>query len=87
MQKALQSLAKAVFISCTVLQNDRTSIFSHQIALVDGPNLHFQEDQLPSIKTTDLVHPSIDKRTRPISETDLLDGIFYPVYADDKVPT
>jgi len=28
-QKALQSLAKAVFISCTVLQNDRTSIFSH----------------------------------------------------------
>ncbi len=84
-QKALQSLAKAVFISCTVLQNDRTSVYSHQIALVDGPNLHFQEDQLPSIRATDLVHPSIDKMTRPISETDLLDGIFYPVYADNKV--
>ena len=63
MQKALQSLAKAVFISCTVLPNDRTFVYSHQIALVDGPVLHFQEDQLPSIKIADLVHPSIDKMT------------------------
>ena len=84
-QKARQSLAKAVFVSCTVLANSRTSVFSHQIALVDDATLHFQEDQLPSIQLSDHVHLSIDKSTRLISKADLLDGIFYPVYADDKV--
>ena len=47
------------------------------------PHYISREDKLPSIQIT--VHPSIDKTSRSIAETDLLDCTFYPVYADDKV--
>ena len=40
-QKAVQSLAKVMYVSCTILNNQRTSIFSHQVALVNGSTLHF----------------------------------------------
>ena len=84
-QKAVQSLAKAIFISCTILNNRRTSVYSHQIALIQGTTLHFQEDDLPSKQISDLIHPNIDKVTRPISKVDLLDNIFYPIYANQKI--
>ena len=53
-----QSLAKAVYISCTILPNYRTSIYSHTIALLNPKNeLHFPKDQLPSLKLHDLINP------------------------------
>ena len=36
-QKAVQSLAKAMFISCTILNNMRTSVYSHQISPKHNP--------------------------------------------------
>ena len=84
-QKSVQSLARAMYISCTILNNRRTSIFSHQIALIKDNTLHFQEDKLPSLNLSELIHPNIDKVSRPISKSDLLADIFYPVYSGQKV--
>jgi hypothetical protein len=84
-QKAVQLLAKAMYVSCTILNNQRTSIFSHQVALVNGNTLHFQEDKLPSLNVSDLIHPQIDKISRPITKVDLLADVFFPIYSKDKI--
>ena len=59
-QTSTQSLARAIYISCTILANRRTSIFSHQIALIKDNILYFQEDKLPSLNLSQLIHPDID---------------------------
>ena len=47
-QTSHQTLAKALYISCTVLQNQRTSIYSHKIGLIDRKDeLHFPDNDLP----------------------------------------
>jgi hypothetical protein len=68
-----------------MLFNQRTSIFSHQVALINGATLHFQEDKLPSLNVSDLIHPQIDKISRPITKVDLLADIFPPIYSKDKI--
>ena len=85
MQTAKQSLAPAAYISCTLTHNLRTSIYSHQIALIDGQTLNFKQDQLPSITFADLIHPNIDLQTRPIQPTDLVQSILYVLYSEKKV--
>ena len=46
-QTSQQSLTKAIYISCTVLPNQRTSIYSHQIAIIDNKKrLHFPDHDL-----------------------------------------
>ena len=57
-QITVQSLAKEMYISCTILNNQRTSIFSYEVALVEGNTLHFQEDKLPSVNLSELIHPN-----------------------------
>ena len=79
MQKAVQSLAKAVYVSCTILNNRRTSIFNHQVALIKENILHFQEDKLLSVDLSALIHPDIDRVSRPIEKIDLLADIFFKV--------
>ena len=84
-QTAQQSLAPAVYISCTLQPNLRTSVFSHQIALVDGDKLNFQADQLPSITFSQLINPSIDATTRSLLDTDMISGELYLIYSGIKV--
>ena len=83
-QKSVQSLARAMYISCTILNNRRTSILSHQVALIKDNTLHFQEDKLPSLNLSELIHPNIDKVSRPLSKSDLLADIFTPFILDRK---
>ena len=82
-----QSLAKAVYISCTILPNYRTSIYSHTIAILNPQNeLHFQQDKLPSLKLQDLVNPEkIEVRTRNLIPSDFVSEEFYPIYSHDKI--
>ena len=84
-QTAQQSLAPAVYISCTIQTNLRTSVFSHQIALVDNDTLNFQADQLPSITFSQRVHPSIDETTRALTDTDMISNELYLIYSGTKV--
>jgi hypothetical protein len=84
-QTAQQSLAPAVYISCTLQPNLRTSVFSHQIALLDGDKLNFQADQLPSITFAQLINPSIDQTTRSLLDTDMIFGELYLIYSGLKV--
>ena len=80
-----QSLSKAEYISCTVLPNKRTSVYSHQLAILKDDKLHFQLESLPSVTLTQLKQPEIDARTRVIQDTDLMGGIFYPIYQNERV--
>ena len=84
-QTAQQSLAPAVYISCTLQTNLRTSVFSHQIALVDDDTLNFQADQLPSVTFSQLVNPSIDENTRALMDTDMIASELYLIYSATKV--
>ena len=84
-QTSSQYLARAVYISCTILANKCTSIYSHQIALIKDNVLHFQEDKLPSLNLSQLIHPDIDKVTGFIEKSDLLAEVFYPVYSGEKI--
>jgi hypothetical protein len=80
-----QQLSKAEYISCTILPNKRTSIYSHQLAILRDGKLHFKGDELPSISFLQLKDPKIDARTRPISKEDKMEDIFYPIYSNEKV--
>jgi hypothetical protein len=80
-----QTLSKAEYVSCTILANQRTSIYSHQLAILRDNKLHFQMDHLPSVTLTQLKEPQIDARTRLISEEDKLAQIFYPIYMNERV--
>ena len=84
-QTAEQSLVPAVYISCTIQPNLRTSVFSHQIALVDGDTLNFQANQLPSITLADLIHPKVDKTTRELQLSDYVNQQLYLKYSGKKV--
>ena len=83
-QTAEQSLVPAVYISCTIQPNLRTSMFSHQIALVDGDTLNFQADQLPSIKLADLIHPKVYETTRALQLSDYVNQQLYLIYPERK---
>ena len=64
----------------------RTSIYSHQIAIIDDKKLlHFPDHDLPSLNLTDLLHPNIDRLTRPIQTKDLLVDSLYPIYNHQKI--
>ena len=85
-QLSHQTLTKAHYVSCTILQNGRTSIFSHQIGIIDkNEELHFPENSLPSINLTDLLHPKIDQTTRKIGISDLILDQLYPIYAEKLI--
>ena len=85
-QLSHQTLTKAHYVSCTILQNGRTSIFSHQIGIIDkNEELHFPENSLPSINLTDLLHPKIDQNTRKIGISDLILDQLYPIYAEKLI--
>ena len=82
-----QSLAKAVYISCTILPTHRTSIYSHTIAILNPQGeLHFQQDKLPSLKLQDLVNPKkVEIQTRNLIPSDFVSEEFYPIYSYDKI--
>ena len=82
-----QSLAKAVYISCTILKTHRTSIYSHTIAILNPQGeLHFQQDKLPSLKLQDLVNPKkVESQTRTLIPSDFVSEQFYPIYSNDKI--
>ena len=81
-----QTLAKAHYVSCTVLHNHRTSIYSHKIGLIDiNEEIHFPDNDLPSLNLTDLIHPDIDKVTRKISINDLIIEKIYPIYSEKLI--
>ena len=84
-QTAEQSLAPAVYVSCTIMPNLRTSIFSHQIALLDGNILNFQADQLPSIPLEDLIHPKVDQATRQLQLSDYVHQQLYLIYSGKRI--
>ena len=85
-QLSHQTLTNAYYVSCTILQNGRTSIFSHQVGIIDKKEeLHFPENSLPSINLTDLLHPKIDQNTRKIGISDLILDQLYPIYADKLI--
>ena len=84
-QTAEQSLVPAVYVSCTIMPNLRTSIFSHQIALLDGKNLNFQANQLPSIPLEALHHPKVDEATRQLQLSDYIHQQLYLIYSGKKI--
>ena len=84
-QTAEQSLVPAVYVSCTIMPNLRTSIFSHQIALLDGNTLNFQANQLPSIPLEDLIHPKVDQATRQLQLSDYVHQQLYLIYSGKRV--
>ena len=84
-QTAAQSLVPAVYVSCTIMPNLRTSIFSHQIAILDGDNLNFQAPQLPSIPLALLHDPKVDEATRQLELTDYVHQQLYLIYSGKKV--
>ena len=84
-QTTKQSLAKGYYISCTILPNHRTSVYSHQMAILSDDMLHFKEDGLASISFEDLKHSNIDFLTRSITSEDMLVDQFYPIYSGQKV--
>jgi hypothetical protein len=84
-QSTQQSLAKGYYISCTILANHRTSIYSHKLAIFEDNLLHFKQEGLPSISFSDLKRPNIDLLTRPIQAEDKLVNLFYPIYNGMKV--
>ena len=84
-QTAEQSLVPAVYVSCTIMPNLRTSIFSHQIAILDGNNLNFQADQLPSIPLETLHDPKVDEATRQLQLSDYVHQQLYLIYSGKKV--
>ena len=84
-QTAEQSLVPAVYVSCTIMPNLRTSVFSHQIALLDGDILNFQADRLPSITLQDLIHPKVDQATRQLQLSDYVHQQLYLIYSGKKI--
>jgi hypothetical protein len=79
-------LSPALYISCTLLANKRTSIFSHQIAVNRDGILHFQNNVLPSVPNKDLLNPNIvDLQSREIGKNDLIGGVLFPIYSNAKV--
>ena len=84
-QSTKQSLAKGYYISCTILPNQRTSIYSHQMAILDNNMLHFKEEGLASLSFADLKNPKVDFLTRNIVSEDKLVDQFYPIYSGQKV--
>ena len=79
------TLTKAHYISCTILANDRTSQYSHQLAILRDGLLHFQDPQLPSLSLKHLKHPDVDLQTRKIQSVDKLGDFFYPIYSGSRV--
>ena len=47
--------------------------------------MHFTDHDLPSLNLTDLLHPNIDRLTRPIQTKDLLVDSLYPIYNHQKI--
>ena len=84
-EMSTQKLSRAEFITCTILPNSRTSIYSNQLAILKDNKLHFKLDNLPSISFLQLKDPEIDSQTRSISAEDMLENIFYPIYSNEKV--
>ena len=85
-QTSHQTLAKALYLSCTVLQNQRTSIYSHKIGLIDHKEeIHFPNNDLPTLNLTDWIPPNIDKVTRKITIEDLIVEKIYPIYYDKSI--
>ena len=84
-QTTKQSLAKGYFISCTILPNHRTSVYSHQMAILEDGMLHFKENGLASVSFDDLKNSNIDFSTRSITSEDMLANQFYPIYNGQKV--
>ena len=84
-QSTQQSLAKGFYISCTILPNQRTSVYSHKMAILENDKLHFKQEGLSSITFSELKHPNIDQLTRPINAEDKLVNRFYPIYNANKV--
>ena len=73
-------------MSCTILHNHRTSIYSHKIGLIDkNEEIHFPDNTLPSLNLTDLLHPDIDQTTRKISISDLILEKIYPIYSEKLI--
>ena len=82
-----QSLAKAVYVSCTILSTHRTSIYSHNVAILNPEGvLHFQQENLPSLKLQDLVNPKmVETQTRTLLPSDFVSEQLYPIYSNDKI--
>ena len=78
-------LVQAVYISCTLVGISRTSKYSNQIAHVQDDNLVFKNINLPQIRSDFLQDAKINAATRPITATDLIGGIIFPVYKGPSV--
>ena len=78
-------LVPAVYISCTLVGISRTSKYSNQIAHVQDDNLVFKNINLPQIRSDFLQDAKINAATRPITATDLIGGIIFPVYRGPSV--
>ena len=69
-----------------MLQNPRTSVYSYQIAIIDDKKeLHFPNHDLASLNMSDLIHPNIDRITRPIKSEDLLVDKIFPIYNQQTI--
>jgi hypothetical protein len=84
-QSTQQNLARGYFISCTILPNQRTSIYSHTMSIFENNKLHFKKEGLASVSFLDLKDPKIDSLSRPIQAEDKLANLFYPIYNGVKV--
>ena len=84
-QTTTQTCLKANYISYTILANQRTSIYSHELAILKDGKIHFQKKDLPSVSLAQLKHQDIDARTRKIAPVDKLASLFYLIYSGNRV--
>ena len=85
-QQSVLSLAPSIYVRCTLLPNSRTSIYSHELSLLQNGSLHFKNNLLPSIKPENLLNSNmVDIRTKPVSPSDLIFNTLYPIFSLNKV--
>ena len=85
-ERSHQSLAKSVFITCTINAQKTTSVYSNKFALLDKNDmLLFQDKSLRSIRLDELLHPTINEMRKPIDTNNCLLEILCPIFSDKLV--
>ena len=85
-ERSHQTLAKSVFITCTISAQKTTSIYSNTFALLSKNDiLLFQDKNLKSIKLDALLHPTINEMIKPIDTRNCLLEQLCPIFSDRLV--
>ena len=82
-----QSLIHGIYISCNLDEKLETSIFSHQVAILDKDKniLNFKDPGVPSLNFSDIHTRKFDIITRPLGKEDLIEDTLFPIFFQEKI--